>query len=485
MKITFINPPFKTEYGKFSRESRSPSIGHSGVLYYPLWLIYAASVVKQEGFDVEFYDACAHRTDAEKTLALLDERIRDSKLFVLDTSTPSIYSDVAFGAMLKEKYPEAFILLVGTHPSATVAETMAIDERIDGIARKEYDYIVRDLAVALRDGAPLSQVKGLSYREGDAVRNNPEAEYITDLDQIPYASKFIREYLDVHDYVFAAAAFPSIQIFTGRGCPARCNFCVYPQTMHGHNYRLRSVDNVVGEFEYIVKNFPEVKEIVIEDDTFTANRKRTVEICQKLIEKKIKIRWLCNARVNLDLETMKLMKKAGCHLIIPGVESVNQQILNNIHKGTTVEQIEKYMANAHKAGLMVHACYMVGNQGETRETMEATLQAALRFKTDTAQFFPLIPYPGTEAYQWAKSNGYISGKYDEYCQEDGTLNCIVNTPALSAQELVDFCAYARKKYYLRPWYIGHRLVKGLTDLEDLKRSIKAFGRLKQSIFKKT
>lgn len=484
MKVTFINPPFKTEYGKFSRESRSPSIGHSGVLYYPLWLIYAASVVKQEGFDVEFYDACAHRTDANKTLTLLDESIKDSKLFVLDTSTPSIYSDVAFGAMLKEKYPDAFVLLVGTHPSATVAETMAIDERIDGIARKEYDYIVRDLAIALRDGTSLSQVKGLSYREGGEVRNNPEAEYITDLDQIPYASKFIKEYLDVHDYVFAAAAFPSIQIFTGRGCPARCNFCVYPQTMHGHNYRLRSVDNVVGEFEYIVKYFPEVKEIVIEDDTFTVNKKRTVEICQKLIEKKIKIRWLCNARVNLDLETMKLMKKAGCHLIIPGVESVNQQILNNIHKGTTVDQIEKYMANAHKAGLMVHACYMVGNQGETRETMEATLQAALRFKTDTAQFFPLIPYPGTEAYEWAKSNGYISGKYDEYCQEDGTLNCIVNTPELTAQELVDFCAYARKKYYLRPWYIGHRLVKGLTDFEDLKRSLKAFGRLKQSIFKK-
>ena len=208
-----------------------------------------------------------------------------------------------------------------------------------------------------------------------------------------------------------------------------------------------------------------------------------LEICNRLIEKKIKIRWLCNARVNLDFETMKLMKKAGCHLIIPGVESVNQQILNNIKKGITIEQIEKYMENAQKSGLMVHACYMVGNQGETHETMEATLKAALRFKTDTAQFFPLIPYPGTEAYDWAKSNGYINGKYDEYCQEDGTLNCIINTPELSAKELVDFCAYARKKYYLRPWYIWHRIIKGLTDFEDLKRSLKAFGRLKQSIFK--
>lgn len=483
MKVTFINPPFKTEYGKFSRESRSPSIGHSGVLYYPLWMIYAASVVKENGFDIVFYDACAHRTNSEKTLELLDKDISDSRLFVLDTSTPSIYSDVMFGDKLKEKYPESFVLLVGTHPSATVVETMEISESIDGIARKEYDFIVRDLAIALRDGNDLVTVKGLSYRTEGKIINNPDADYIVDLDQIPYASKFIKQYLDVHDYVFAAAAYPSIQIFTGRGCPARCNFCVYPQTMHGHKYRLRSVDNVVGEFEYIVKNFPEVKEIVIEDDTFTVNKSRTIEICNKLIEKKIKIRWLCNARVNLDYETMCLMKKAGCHLIIPGIESVDEQILHNIHKGTTVEQIEKYIANARKAGLMVHACYMVGNQGETHESMKRTLAAALRFKTDTAQFFPLIPYPGTEAYMWAKANGYINGKYDEYCQEDGTLNCIINTPELSAQELVDFCAYARKKYYLRPWYIGHRIIKGLTDFEDLKRSLKAFKRLSKSIFK--
>ena len=485
MKITFINPPFKTQYGKFSRESRSPSIGHSGVLYYPLWLIYAAAVVKAEGFEVDFYDACAQRTDAEETLRLLNDKICDSRMFVLDTSTPSIYSDVAFADKLKENYPDAFVLLVGTHPSATVEETMSISNSIDGIARREYDYIVRDLAKALQDGKGLEEVRGLSYRaKNGEVVNNPDAEYITDMDRIPFASKFIKEYLSVKDYVFAAAAFPSIQIFTGRGCPARCNFCVYPQTMHGHKYRLRSVENVVDEFEYIVKNFPEVKEIVIEDDTFTVNKARTIEICQRIIERRIKIRWLCNARVNLDYETMKLMKKAGCHLIIPGVESVNQTILNNIRKGTTVEQIEKYMKNARRSGLMVHACYMVGNQGETWETMEATLKAALRFKTDTAQFFPLIPYPGTEAYNWAKGNGYINGKYDEYCQEDGTLNCIITTPELSSKELVSFCAYARKKYYLRPWYICHRLWKGLTDYEDLKRSIKAFGKLRKSIFKK-
>ena len=483
VKICFINPPFKAEYGKFSRESRSPSIGHSGVLYYPLWLIYAACVAEKEGFDVVFIDAPAKQLNKAQTIDLVKKKASDASLFVFDTSTPSIYSDVEFAGSIKDLFPSSFIMLVGTHPSATAEETMTIDERIDGLARREYDYIVRDTAYAIRDRLDLSTVRGLSWRNGDKVTHNPDADHITDLDNIPYAADFIKRHLCISDYVFPAAAFPSIQIFTGRGCPAQCNFCVYPQTLHGHKYRLRSPENVIGEIEYIVKNFPDVKEIVFEDDTFTINKQRVTEICNMILQRKIKIRWLCNARVNLDYETMVLMKKAGCHLIIPGIESVNQQILNNIHKGTTVEQIENYIRNARKAKLMIHACYMVGNQGETHETMKATLAAAKRFKTDTAQFFPLIPYPGTGAYVWAKENGYINGKYSEYIHEDGTLNCIISTPELSAQELVDFCQYARKKYYLRPWYIAHRIVRGLRDPEDFKRSVKAFGKLKETLFK--
>lgn len=486
MKVCFINPPFKWEYGKFSRESRSPSIGHSGVLYYPLWLIYAAAVTEKNGFDTAFIDAPAKRLDIGQTLDRVKNEAADSALFVLDTSTPSIYSDVKFGEELKKLCPGSRIMLVGTHPSATDSETLQLSESIDLIARREYDYIVLETAKALRDGTDISEVKGLTWRtENGCIIRNPDAEHIEELDEIPMAAPFIKKYLDVKDYVFPAASFPAIQIFTGRGCPAHCNFCVYPQTLHGHKYRLRSPESVAEEFRYIADNFPEVHEVVIEDDTFTANKQRVLDICRLFTEMGInkKLKWLCNARVNIDLETMQAMKKAGCHLIIPGFESYNEDILKNIKKGSNIKLIDAYVENAKKAGLMIHACYMVGNKGETRETMETTLKAALRFRTDTAQFFPLIPYPGTEAYDWAKSNGYISGKYEDYLQEDGTLNCVLNTPELSAQELVDFCAYARKKYYMRPWYICHRLWKGIRDPEDMKRSLKAFKRLWRSLIK--
>lgn len=485
MKVCFINPPFKAEYGKFSRESRSPAIGHSGVLYYPLWLIYAAALTEKSGFDIVFIDAPARPWNEEQTLDRVAKVAADSKLFVLDTSTPSINSDLYFAKRLKEAYPESFIVLVGTHPTATVAETMKNGQAIDAIARREYDVTILELARALQEEKDLATVDGLSYRHNGEVINNKDRKLLENLDEIPMAAKFIKEHLNEYDYVFPAATYPAIQIFTGRGCPARCNYCVYPQVMHGHNYRKRSVGNVVEEFQYIADNFPDVKEIVIEDDTFTIDKKRVIEICDKLIEKDLnkRFRWLCNARVNLDYETMVKMKHAGCRLLIPGVESFNQQILKNVKKGTTIKQIENYMTNAKKAGLLVHACYMVGNEGETRETMQETLKAALRFNTDTAQFFPLIPYPGTEAYDWAKENGYISGNYDEYVHEDGSVSCVLNLTNISANELVEFCSIARKKYYLRPKYIAHRLRMGLRDIEDLKRSWKAFGKLRRTILK--
>lgn len=486
MKVFFVNPPFKAEYGKFARENRSAAITRSGTLYYPLWLIYAAAVCEKDGFDVNFLDAPATPLDYDQSIEVIDQKGPGTRLFVVDTSTPSIYSDIAFADALKEKYPEAYVMLVGTHPSALPEETLGNARWVDAVALKEFDYIVRDVARALRDGGNPSEVLGLAWcDEARNVTVNGPYPFITDLDEIPFAAEFIKKHLNERDYFFAASAYPEIQIFTGRGCPAHCTFCVYPQTMHGHRYRLRSAENVVDEFQYIADNFPDVKEVVIEDDTFTIDKRRVAAICEMLIERGLnkKLRWLCNARVNLDYDTMVLMRKAGCHLIIPGIESGSQEILDNIRKGTTLEQVERYMADAKRAKIKVHACYMVGNKGETRETMQQTLDLAMRLKADTAQFYPLLPFPGTEAYRWAKENDYIHGDYSDYVKEDGTINALLELPGLTSEEMVSFCDDARKRYYWRPGYILHRLCVGLTDPEDLKRSIKAFGRIKDFLIK--
>lgn len=485
MEIYFINPPFKAEFGKFSRESRSPAITKSGALYYPLWLIYAALYSKKSGHTIRFLDAPAKQINETESLEIIECEDNKRALFVLDTSTPSIKSDVAFGERLKQLYPESYVILVGTHPSACAEETLGYSAAIDAIAIGEYDCIIKELADTLERGEDVRGVRGLCLREKEKYIRTSAMPPLKNLDELPFASQFIKEYLDEKDYFFAAATYPSIQIFTGRGCPFRCNFCVYPQTMHGHAFRARSAKNVVAEFKYIADNFPDVKEVVIEDDTFTANKKRVLDICRLLVNKGLnkRLKWLCNARVDLDFETMKAMKKAGCRLIIPGIESGSQQILDNIKKGTKVEQFYSYVSNAKKAGLLIHACYMVGNNGETKKTMAETLKLALELNTDTAQFFPLIPYPGTEAYQWARTNGYIVTDYEKYCMPDGTHNTVLSLPGLPSEEMVTFCNMARKKYYLRISYILHRLWVGLRNPSDLKRSFKAFGKLRHYLFK--
>ena len=485
MKVFFVNPSFKAKYGKFSRENRSPTVTRSGTLYYPLWLIYAAAVCEKDGFEIEFLDAPAKPMSKKEQYEYINDHATGTKLFVINTSTPSIVNDTSAADYLKKKYPDAFVMLVGTHPSALPVETLENSKRVDAVARHEYDYIVRDVARSIRDGGKPFEVKGLTYRLDGKIQSNPDMPYITELDEIPFLSEFVYNHLNYKDYFFAAGEYPMVQMFTGRGCMARCNFCVYPQTMHGHQYRMRSPENVVEELEYIAVHFPDVKEIVFEDDTFTMKKDRVIKICNLITESKLqkRFRWLCNARVNLDLETMRAMKAAGCHLIIPGIESASQDILNNIKKGTTVKQIREYVENAKKAGLQIHACYMVGNKGETKETMQETLKLALELNTDTAQFYPLLPFPGTEAYFWAKENGYIHGGYSDYVKEDGTINCLLDLPGITGEEMVQFCDDARKKYYMRPSYILHRIVMGIKDPADLKRSLKAFNRIKKYLLK--
>ena len=487
MKAFFINPPFKSEYGKFSREQRSPAITKSGCFYYPLWLIYSAARIEKDGYEVEFVDAPATRMTTEECLKTVLSRGEGTKLFVIDTTTPSIYNDVEFAGEIKQIFPDSVVMLVGTHVSVRAEETLGFDDKIDAIARREHDLIIEDVANAIRDGINWKDVKGLTYRDEDgSIKSNDDMPYMKDIDDVPFAADFIKKHLNVKDYFLPIATWPEIQIFTGRGCPFQCNFCLYPQTMHGHGYRQRSPENIVAEFEYIVDNFPEVKEVVIEDDTFTVDTKRVVKFCQLIREKGInkKIRWMCNARVTLDYDTMVEMHKAGCRLLLPGFESGSQQILDNIKKGTNVKDFKPFVDNARKAGMQVHGCFIVGNKGETRETMEETLRVALTLKLDTAQFYPLMPFPGTEAYDWAVEQGYLSGKYTDYLQEDGNHNTSLHMDGISAEDFVEFCNYCRRRFYMRPWYISHRIYMSLKSLDDMKRSLKAFGRFKDYLFKR-
>jgi radical SAM superfamily enzyme YgiQ (UPF0313 family) len=469
MKIAFLNPPFKA---RFSRASRSPAVTKGGTLYYPLWLAYAAGVCEAAGFTVQLIDAPADGLGLSSVVDTLKNFQPD--LLVVDTSTASIVNDVSIAGALKARFPGLFSVLVGTHPSALPEETLGLDAGIDAVAVGEYDYTIRDLAHALQEHKDLSQVKGLVFRKDATIAINPAREKIEDLDALPFVSSVYKKHLNYRNYFFAAASYPMVMIITGRGCPFRCFFCVYPQVLHGRRYRCRSPENVIAEFEYIHKNFPHVKEIGIEDDCFTADKQRVHTLCELLIKIKSKMKWYCNVRGDLEYDLLRLMKRAGCRLVTVGFESGCQNILDRIPKATQLEHYYRFAEDARRAGILIHGCIMLGNPGDSKETLAQSYAFAKKINCDSMQFYPLYVYPGTEAFAWADAHGYLKTKdFSQWVTGEGLHNCILDLPQLSSGELADLSNYYLKKYHLRPGYLAMKMWQALCQPAEGYRTFKA------------
>lgn len=481
-KVILLNPPF---LNKYSKSSRSPAVNKSGTVYFPLWLSYAAGVLDQRGHEIKLIDAPAKCLGKRETFEIIKEFLPD--LLVVDTSTPSIENDLSFVKKVKEKLEGKIkICLVGTHASACVSEILEKEPCIDFIARHEYDYTVSELLEKLDQPELYGTILGISYLKDGLIQNNPDRPYIEDLDEIPFVSSIYKKYLDIRDYFYAHVSYPTVSIFSSRGCPSKCFYCMYSQVMFGKGYRKRSARNLFEECQYISKEFPEIKEILIDDDNFAVDQDNVMEFCRLMIKNHNRLKWIVQVRVTLQYETMIMMKKAGCKLLVAGFESGNQEILDRMHKGITLEQSLKFNQNAKKARLRVHGCFMVGNPGETKKTMMESLDFSKKLYLDTVQFFPLIVYPGTEAYDWAKEHNYIRAqRYRDWLTKDGLHNCVLSTEDVTSQELVDFCNYARQKFYLRPKYLLMKMGQVLSSWEDFKKTFKAFGTFRHYLFKKS
>jgi anaerobic magnesium-protoporphyrin IX monomethyl ester cyclase len=485
MKILALNPPFLP---KFSREQRSPAVTKSGTLYYPMWLCYATGYLEKQGHEVLLIDAPAQNTTMDQIL----RRCHDFSpaMAIIDTSTPSIYADTETAQALKSAFPGLFVVMVGVHVSALPKETLReAGPAVDAIACGEYDATLVELADRLQsDGAAtdLSAIKGVAWRnrKGDIIVNAPRP-FLDSLDDIPFVSDVYKKHLDIGPYFYGHSRYPLVVLVTGRGCPFHCTYCVVPQTMHGHLYRKRSIANIVAEFVSINKNFPHVKEIMIEDDTLTADRQRCRELSEALIAAgATRIPWSANSRADVDVDTMRAMKKAGCRLFCVGFESGEQQILDNIRKGTKIPKIHQFMKDARRAGIMIHGCFMVGNRGETAKTLETTLRFAKKLSPDTAQFFPIMVYPGTADYDYFKDKGWIvTADFRQWLTADGLHSSVVSNPDLKYEYLVTFCDRARREFYLRPTYLLAKLAQIARHPSEAKRLVKGGGTLLHYLFK--
>src|SRR6185437_6759822 len=405
-------------------------------------------------------DAPPHYVSAEQTI----ETAKEYDFLVLYTSTPGFPGDIRLAQRIKDVNPNIKIAFVGPHVTVLPEQSLRDCPAIDFVVRKEFDYATKEFA----EGKPLDQILGVSYRKNGSVAHNADRPQLQDLDALPHVTDIYQRDLDVRRYNVPFLLHPYVSLYTTRGCPAQCTFCLWPQTTSGHAWRKRSTDDVAREMAKAKEYWPYVREFFFDDDTFNIQKARTVELCAKL--KPLKLTWSCTSRVTTDYETLKAMKEAGCRLLIVGYESGDQQILKNIKKGATIERARQFTKDAHKLGLVIHGDFILGLPGETRETIKNTMAFAKELDVETIQVSVAHAYPGTELYDFATKNNFmVKGSMVD---AGGHQLAHIEYPGLPADEILHSVHQFYDEYYFRPKAVFRILKKAAFNSGERKRLYK-------------
>jgi hopanoid biosynthesis associated radical SAM protein HpnJ len=453
LKTLFVNPPSFENFDG-GAGSRWPATREIESYWYPVWLAYPAGML--EG--ARLLDAPPHHVSAEETIKIA----RDYEFLVLFTSTPGFPGDIRLARAIKDVNPTIKICFVGPHVTVLPEKSLRECPAIDFVARKEFDYTVVEYA----QGKPLEEITGISYLKDGQVFHNPDRPQIQDLDALPHVTDVYKRDLDVTRYNVPFLLNPYVSLYTTRGCPAQCTFCLWPQTLSGHPWRKRSAEDVAREMARAKQYWPSVREFFFDDDTFNIQKARTLELCAQL--RPLGLTWSCTSRVTTDYETLKAMKDAGCRLLIVGYESGDPQILKNIKKGATVERARQFTKDCHKLGLVIHGDFILGLPGETRATIRNTINFAKELDVETIQVSVAHAYPGTELYDYAVKNGFMVAE-NKMVDEGGHQLAHIEYPGLPAAEILEQVHRFYDEYYFRPKAVFRILRKAAFDAGDRKR----------------
>jgi hopanoid biosynthesis associated radical SAM protein HpnJ len=430
--------------------------------WFPTWLAQPAALVPNS----RLLDAPADDMGVDECLAIA----RDYELVIMHTSTPSFPTDAKFAELLKQANPAIRIGLVGAKTMVDPEGSLNATTALDFVCREEFDYTCLEVA----EGRPLRDVTGLSYRneDGRIVHNLPRAT-IEDMDALPFVAPVFRRDLKIENYYNGYLKHPYVSFYTGRGCRSKCTYCLWPQTVGGHRYRVRSAENVLAEVQWIKQNMPEVKEVMFDDDTFTdsSNFPRVEAIARGMGA--LGMTWSCNAKANVPYNTLKIMKDNGLRLLLVGYESGDDQILHNIKKGLRVDIARRFTEDCRKLGILIHGTFILGLPGETAETIEKTIAFAKEINPLTIQVSLAAPYPGTTLYKQAVENGWLKENDAVNLVNDrGVQLATISYPHLSKEQIYHSMEIFYRQFYFRPAKIWE-IVKGmLTSWDMTKRRLR-------------
>ena len=453
MKTLFLNPPSFENFDA-GASSRWPSTREVWSFWYPVWLAYPAAMVPGS----RLLDASPHGITPQETVRIA----ADYEFVVLFSSTAGFYSDVKLAEEMKKAKPALKIAFVGPPVSVQPEESLAASEAIDFVTDKEFDFQVVEFA----GGKPLEEIAGVAFRKEGRVVRTPPRPLHPNLDDFPWVTPVYKRDLDITKYNIPFLLHPYVALYTTRGCPALCTFCLWPKTFDMHPWRERSIPNVVEEVQWTLKSFPQAREIFFDDDTFTIRKDRVLALCKEF--KKLRFTWSCNTRVHVDHETIRAMREAGCRLYIVGFESGDPQILKNIKKGTTVEQARTFMKNCKQVGMKVHGDFIIGLPGETPETINRTIRFAKELDPETIQVSIAHAFPGTELYRYVTENGYFR-KDAEMTATTGHQQPHIEYPGLSRSAMMEAVDRFYLEYFLRPHALWRVIRKSIFDGRERQR----------------
>lgn len=433
--------------------------------WYPTWLAQPAAMIPGS----RLIDAPAH----DQSWDDIKHEVDGKELVIVHTSTPSFNQDVRTAELIKARNPQALIGFVGAKVAVEPDASLAASTAIDFVAREEYDFTILEIA----EGKNLSEVTGITWRgpDGAFIRNRDRAQ-IEDMDVLPMVSPVYKRDLTIEKYFGGYLRHPYVSFYTGRGCKSRCTFCLWPQTISGHNYRFRSIPKVIEEVEYILRELPQVKEIFFDDDTLTDARERIEDLSKELGKlgfgkPGFPVSWSCNAKANVPYDTLKAMKEGGCRLLLVGYESGNQKVLHNIKKGLRVDVARQFTKDCHELGIVIHGTFILGLPGETLETIEETIRYAIDINPHTIQVSLAAPYPGTFLYKQAVENNWFDGS-DHLLTDGGNQIAQLSYPHLSSAVIFDKVEEFYKRFYFRPRKIGAIVGEMVRDFDMMKRRLR-------------
>jgi len=459
MKTLFLQPP---SFGGFDggAGSRYQAKREIKSFWYPTWLAQPAALVP----GAKLIDAPPANLGLEPVLAAA----RQHELCVIHTSTPSFASDVQVAQAMKDANPALKIGFVGAKVAVQPAESLQQGAPIDFVARNEFDFTCIDVA----EGRDFAAIDGISYRDANGrLVHNKDRAILQDMDQLPFVSDVYKRDLRIEDYFIGYLMHPYVSIYTGRGCKSRCTFCLWPQTVGGHTYRVRSPGHVADEVRSIQRNFPQVREIFFDDDTFTDNLPRAEAIAREL--GKLGVTWSCNAKANVPRATLKVLKDNGLRLLLVGYESGNQQILHNIKKGMRIEVARQFTKDCHELGIKIHGTFILGLPGETKETIQETIRFATEINPHTMQVSLAAPYPGTFLYDQAVENGWLDAEHAELIDERGVQIAPLHYPGvLSHTEIFGSVEEFYRRFYFRAPKIASIVGEMVRSPQMMKRRLR-------------